>query len=203
MGPPCALAFARTLVVESVRLPCWRSRVRNSTFLPFFLASFWLLHPFSLYIGSVRGGGGAMSAFRGVKKPIIHVTSHCKARALQESRGPCDYSPQRLHVAYLKLQTHTAVVAVARCVAFDWAVSGDHKRRGLCDRRTKANEPDQVLSDVQKKTHQQAGLLNCPKATCCHSSCKTTAHREQQARAAADPNTRSNPASMRQPACLY
>ena len=52
---------------------------------------------------------------------IIHVNSHCEARALQKSRRIGDFSPQRLHVAYLELQIHTAVVAVVRCVAVDWA----------------------------------------------------------------------------------
>ena len=47
-----------------------------------------------------------------------------EARALQKSRRWCEYSPQRLHVAYLELQIHTAVIAVVRCVALDWADDG-------------------------------------------------------------------------------
>lgn len=75
----------------------------------------------------------------------------------------------------------------------------DHKRCGLCDKRIRADATCRLLADTQKEFYRRAGLLKCSRPTYCNNKCVTTAHREQQATAAARPKTRSNPASMRQP----
>ena len=58
----------------------------------------------------------------------LRIIQCCEDRALQKSRRQCNFSPQRVHVAYLELRVHTAVVVVARCLALDWAMTDDRKR---------------------------------------------------------------------------
>ena len=92
-----------------------------------------------------------------------------------------------------------AVVAVSRCVAVDWAMTGDRKRYGLCDRRIGPNASIFLLSNVQKEIIGVRASLNHSEATSFHLSCRKAAHRKQQVRAAARPKTRSDSASMQQP----